>query len=79
MTTNRKRKLREPKSRIPSNMNKEYFESLECRDFLADCTDDTYGDALNEAEAKLLREYVACGKDFDKWRNKKVKNANKPH
>ena len=68
MPTNRKRKLRKPKSHIPSNAS---------RDFLADCTDDIYNDALNEDEAELLREYVNCGRDFDKWKNQKVRNAHK--
>ena len=77
MPTNRKRKLRKPKSHIPSNASREYFEQLECRDFLAGCTDDIYNDALNEDEAELLREYVNCGRDFDKWKNQKVRNAHK--
>ena len=77
MPTNRKRKLRKPKSHIPADISREYFEALECRDFLADCTDDIYCEALNDNEAALLREYLDCDRDFEKWKNQKVRNADK--
>ena len=74
MPTNRKRTLRRSKNRIPGYVTQEYLESLRCRDFLADCTNDIYNDALNEDEAALLREYEKCERDFEKWQ--KMKRGN---
>lgn len=71
MSTNRKRISRTAKNRIAANVDRDYLESLRCRDFLADCTNDIYNDALSKEEAKLLREYEKCGRDFDKWQRMK--------
>jgi hypothetical protein len=40
MPTNRRRKLRTSKSRIPSNITPEYIEDLRCRDFLGKLSED---------------------------------------
>jgi len=71
MSTNRKRKLRKSKKRIPAYVDQKYFESLRCRDFLAQSTNDIYNDALNEDESALLKEYEKCGRDFAKWKKMK--------
>ena len=71
MPTNRKRKLRKSKNRIAGHVNQEYLEGLRCRDFLADCTNDIYNDALSDEETELLREYEKCDRDVEKWQKMK--------
>jgi len=71
MPTNRRRKPRTAKKRIAANITEKYLKGLDARDFLADCTGDIYNDALNADEAKLLREYKDCDRDFEKWQKMK--------
>jgi len=68
MATNRKRKMRTSRNRVPSNVTEGYFGELEARDFLTQDGVSPYHDELNEEEKVLLREYKDCNCDFEKWR-----------
>lgn len=70
MPTNRKRISRQAKSRIPTNVSERYFEELDARDFLAECSGN-YDNALSDEEAELLTEYRACDCDLEKWKKMK--------
>ena len=67
MPTNRKRKSRTAKGRIPANPSQEYLDDLEARDFLSACNENFY-DPLSEEEAEILKKYKAA---------KRAKNAYK--
>ena len=73
------RKLRAEINKIPSHITEEYMGALECRDFLTGPDGKSpYHDELNKEEKDLLREFLKCGRDFEKWKKfrerKKVSN-----
>lgn len=71
MATNRRRTARQAKGKISANITQEYLNSLEARDFLAECSDNIYDDALSDEETALLSEYKACDCDLEKWQKMK--------
>lgn len=60
MPTNRKRKLRILKNRIPSNVTEKYLNELRADDFL--------GEELTEEERQLVCEFEKCDRDFENWK-----------
>ena len=71
MAANRKRLARQSHRKIAANITQEYLEGLEARDFLAECSNNVYHDALTDEETELLREYQSCDCDFKKWKEMK--------
>jgi hypothetical protein len=67
MPTNRLRKKRVSKNRIPFHLTEQYFQDLTMRDFLNNGGNSVYADAPNEEEIVLLREFKKCKCDFGKW------------
>ena len=76
MATNSQRIARQAKRKISANVSQEYLNSLEARDFLAECSDNIYDDALSGEEAALLSEYKACDCDLEKWQKMKKRTKN---
>lgn len=70
MGTNRTRKLRISKNRVPSNVTEEFISDLRCREFLSE--------ELNKEEKRLASEFSKCKWDLEKWlkfREQKLKKA----
>jgi|GEM_PF-4614579 len=57
--------------RIASNISQKYLDGLHARNFLAECTNDIYHDALSDKELDLLQAYAECWYNFEAWKKAK--------